>query len=173
LQVNHRSAERVEREFSAGPKTRQGTGRSRDGSTGPGSDESSMKNVGFLYDEVFLRHEPPVWHPDSPDRLVSIIVALKASGLWPKLLPITPRRATVDDLGRVHTREYIEKIITFGAGELDPDTYLSEGTLDAALHAAGAVMEAVERCRKNEISRAFCAIRPPGHHAEADQGMGF
>jgi acetoin utilization deacetylase AcuC-like enzyme len=132
-----------------------------------------MKKVGFLYDEVFLRHEPPVWHPDSPDRLVSIIVALKASGLWPKLLPIAPRRATVDELSRVHTREYIEKIMTFGAGELDPDTYLSEGTLDAALHAAGAVIEAVERCRQGEIERAFCAIRPPGHHAEADRGMGF
>jgi acetoin utilization deacetylase AcuC-like enzyme len=74
---------------------------------------------------------------------------------------------------RVHTREYIEKIKTFGSGELDPDTYVSEGTLDAALHAAGAVMEAVERCKKGEIDRAFCAIRPPGHHAEADRGMGF
>jgi acetoin utilization deacetylase AcuC-like enzyme len=132
-----------------------------------------MRKVGFIYDEVFLRHEPPVWHPDSPARLVNIIVALKASGLWPKLIPLSPRTATFDDIGRVHTREYIEKIKTFDPGELDPDTYLSDGTLDAALHAAGAVMEAVECCRKGELDRAFCAIRPPGHHAEADQGMGF
>lgn len=132
-----------------------------------------MHKVGFIYDEVFLRHAPPEWHPDSPDRLISIVNTLKASGLLAKLVPIAPRRATFDDIGRVHTREYVEKIRIFGAGELDPDTYLSEGTLEAALYAAGAVMAAVEGCRKDEITRAFCAIRPPGHHAEADQGMGF
>jgi len=132
-----------------------------------------MHSVGFVYDEACLRHEPPDWHPDSPDRLVNIIITLKASGLWPRLVPIAPRRATFDDIALVHTREYIEKIKNLGAHELDPDTYLSEGTLDAALHAAGAVMEAAERCKKGEIRRAFCAIRPPGHHAEADKGMGF
>ena len=102
-----------------------------------------MNRVGFVYDEVFLNHKPPAWHPDSPDRLTNIILTLKASGIWPRLIPLHPRRATLDDIGRVHTREYIEKIRTFGAGELDPDTYLSEGSFDAALHAAGAVMEAV------------------------------
>jgi len=132
-----------------------------------------MKKVGFVFDEVFLRHEPPVWHPDSPDRLINIIITLKASGLWPRLIPIKPRRATFEDIARVHTQEYVEKIRNFGAGELDPDTFLSEGTLDAALHATGAVMESVEWCRRGEIERAFCAIRPPGHHAEANQGMGF
>jgi acetoin utilization deacetylase AcuC-like enzyme len=132
-----------------------------------------MKKVGFAFDEVFLRHEPPVWHPDSPDRLINIIVTLKAAGLWHRLISLSPRQATFDDIVRVHTREYIEKIRNFGSGELDPDTFLSEGTLDAALHAAGAVMEAVEQCRQGQIDRAFCAIRPPGHHAEADQGMGF
>jgi acetoin utilization deacetylase AcuC-like enzyme len=132
-----------------------------------------MHSVGFVYDEACLQHEPPDWHPDSPDRLINIIVTLKASGLWSRLIAIGPRRATFDDIARVHTRDYIEKIKNLGAQELDPDTYLSEGTLDAALHAAGAVMEAVERCKKGEIRRAFCAIRPPGHHAEADKGMGF
>jgi len=132
-----------------------------------------MHNVGFVYDEACLRHEPPDWHPDSPDRLINIVITLKASSLWSRLVPITPRRATLDELALVHTREYIERIKNLGAQELDPDTYLSEGTLDAALHAAGAVMEAVERCKKGDIQRAFCAVRPPGHHAEADQGMGF
>ncbi len=132
-----------------------------------------MKKVGFAYDEVCLRHEPPLWHPDSPDRLVNIIVSLKISGLWADLVPIAPRKATFDDIARVHAPEYIEKIRTLGAGELDPDTYLSEGTFDAALHAAGAVIEAIDRCKKGEIERAFCAVRPPGHHAEAGTGMGF
>lgn len=58
-------------------------------------------------------------------------------------------------------------------GYADPDTYVSEGSLEAALHAAGAVLEAVDRVEKGEIDRAFCAVRPPGHHAEADRAMGF
>jgi acetoin utilization deacetylase AcuC-like enzyme len=132
-----------------------------------------MKKVGIIYDDVLLRHAPPAWHPDSPDRLITIITTLKASHLWEKLIPITPRPATFDDLARVHTARYIEMIRNFGCGELDPDTYVSEGTLDAAQYAAGAVMEAVEQCKQGMIERAFCAIRPPGHHAEADQGMGF
>ncbi len=132
-----------------------------------------MRNVGLVYDEVFLRHVPPLWHPDSGDRLVDVIIALKASGTWSNLAHIKPCRATFDDVARVHTPEYIDRIMKFGAGELDPDTYMSEDSLDAALHAAGAVMEAVNRCRTAEIERAFCLIRPPGHHAEADRAMGF
>ncbi len=132
-----------------------------------------MNKVGFIYDEACLRHEPPPWHPDSPDRLINIIVTLKASGVWPKLVSLAPRRATEADIARVHSNGYFEKIKTFGAGELDPDTYLSENSFEAALHAAGAVLEAVEQCRNGVIGRAFCAIRPPGHHAEANQGMGF
>ena len=114
-----------------------------------------MKRVGFVYDEVFLRHEPPVWHPDSKDRLMSINAILKNSSLWPDLIPLKPRRAGYDDIARVHTREYIEKIKNFGAGELDPDTFLSPGMLEAALHAAGAVMEAVDQCLKGTIERAL------------------
>jgi acetoin utilization deacetylase AcuC-like enzyme len=132
-----------------------------------------MHKVGLAYDEACLRHEPPDWHPDSPDRLINIIITLKASSLWSRLVHIPPRRASLDDIALVHTREYIDRIRNPGAHELDPDTYLSEGTLEAALHAAGAVMEATEQCKKGEIRRAFCAVRPPGHHAEADQGMGF
>ncbi len=132
-----------------------------------------MNKVGFVYDEVLLHHEPPDWHPDSKDRLINIIITLKASGLWTKLVPLKPRRASFGDIARVHTREYIDKIRTFGEGLIDPDTYLSPNSLEAALHAAGAVMEAVEQCRSKEITRAFCSVRPPGHHAEANQAMGF
>ena len=132
-----------------------------------------MNKVGFAYDEACLRHEPPAWHPDSPDRLINIIVTLKASGIWPKLTRLAPRRATEADITRVHAVAYLEKIKNFGAGELDPDTYLSEGSFEAALHAAGAVLEAIDQCKNGGLNAAFCAIRPPGHHAEADQGMGF
>lgn len=132
-----------------------------------------MHNVGFIYDEVFLRHEPPVWHPDSKDRIINVIVTLKAAGLWNRLIHIKPRRAEFDDIALVHTRDYIEKIKTCGEGCLDPDTYTSVDTLESALHAAGAVEEAIERCSHGEITRAFCVVRPPGHHAEANQAMGF
>ncbi len=132
-----------------------------------------MRTVGFVYDEVFLHHAPPAWHPDTGDRLVNIIIGLKAAGLWGKIIYIKPRKARLEDIARVHTLAYIEKIRDFGPGELDPDTYMSEDSFVTALYAAGAVMEAVERCRRGEIERAFCAVRPPGHHAEAGQAMGF
>jgi acetoin utilization deacetylase AcuC-like enzyme len=132
-----------------------------------------MKPVGFVYDEVFLCHEPPVWHPDSADRLINIVITLKAAGLWDKLAHIRPRKATPEDLALVHTPENIERVRSLGAGEIDPDTYTSVGSFDAASYAAGAVIEAVEQCRNNGMRRIFCAVRPPGHHAEADRSMGF
>ncbi len=132
-----------------------------------------MEPVGFAYNEALLRHEPPDWHPDSPERLIQIIVTLKAADLWGLLTHLAPRRATEEDIALVHTREHVERIKAYGAGLIDPDTYLSAGSYEAALHAAGAVMEAVEQCRKGGLRRAFCAVRPPGHHAEAGQAMGF
>jgi len=132
-----------------------------------------MSTVGFIYDEVFLRHEPPPWHPDSPDRLVNIIVTLKAAGLWDRLTQLSPRRATAGDLALVHTREHIERMAGMGEGSVDPDTFTSSGSYEAALYAAGAVIEAVEQCRTTGMRRIFCAVRPPGHHAEADHAMGF
>jgi len=132
-----------------------------------------MKKVGFVYDDVFLCHEPPVWHPDSPDRLISVITMLKEAGLWNKLSLIKPRKAAPEDLALVHTPEAIERIRTLGAGEIDPDTYASADSFDVASYAAGAVMEAVEQCRNSGMRRVFCAVRPPGHHAEADRSMGF
>ncbi len=132
-----------------------------------------MTKVGFVYDDVFLRHEPPPWHPDSRERLISIIVTLKASGLWPKLLICKPRRASLEDLSRVHSPSYLETIRSLPPGPIDQDTYISRDSFDAAVHAAGAVMEAVDRCRQGDIQRAFCAVRPPGHHAEKNQAMGF
>ncbi|HWR59093.1 MAG TPA: histone deacetylase [Thermodesulfovibrionales bacterium] len=129
--------------------------------------------VGFLYDDVFLKHETPQWHPECKERLISIVNAVKGSSLSDKLVHIRPRKAGFDDVEMVHDRNYVERLRTFGEGYFDPDTYISGGSLEAALFAAGAVMEAVERCRRGELGRAFCAVRPPGHHAEADRAMGF
>jgi len=132
-----------------------------------------MKQVGFVYDEVLLKHDPPPWHPERKDRLISIIRTLRSSKLWERLAIIKPRSATYDDISLVHTPEYIEKVRNFTGECLDLDTFVSEGTIEAALCAAGSVIEAIDRCGSEEIGRAFCSVRPPGHHAEADEAMGF
>src|SRR3990170_3774260 len=132
-----------------------------------------MKKIGFLYDDIFLRHETPQWHPECKERLIAIIDALKSSDVWDNLIHIKPIKADFKDIEAVHTREYIERIKKIGSGYADPDTYISENSLEAALYAAGAVIEAIKRCKTKEIERAFCAVRPPGHHAEADKAMGF
>lgn len=132
-----------------------------------------MKKVGFIYDDIFLRHVTPDWHPERKERLVQIVSSLKKSGLWENLIRIKPRRATYEEIALIHTDDYISRIKTSGVGYLDPDTYMSEDSLEAALYAAGAVIEAVEQCKRGEIERAFCAVRPPGHHAEAERAMGF
>ena len=132
-----------------------------------------MKKVGFVYDDLFLKHEMPVGHPESPQRLLKILETLKkSSDIWNKLIHIKPRRADEDDILNVHTKKYFDNIKTF-TGYYDPDTYISDNSFEAAMSAAGAVIEAIDRCKTGEIERAFCAVRPPGHHAEANRAMGF
>lgn len=132
-----------------------------------------MRRVGFLYDDVYLNHLPPDFHPESPERLKKIISILKASDIWGKLIHIKPVEAIFEDIERVHAHTYIERVKTFPPGYFDPDTYISEGSLEAALFAVGAVNKAIEKCEEGVIERAFCAVRPPGHHAEVDRAMGF
>jgi acetoin utilization deacetylase AcuC-like enzyme len=131
-----------------------------------------MKKVGFIYDDIFLKHEMPLGHPESGDRLISINDALKKSHFWNKLIHLTPEKAMKEDIIAVHTGSYYEKILKF-TGYYDADTFVSELSVEAAHFAAGAVITAVAGCRKGVIDRAFCAVRPPGHHAEANRAMGF
>ncbi len=131
-----------------------------------------MNKVGYVYDDVFLLHKMPEGHPESASRLTAINAALKQSSLWDRLLHLRPLKATRDDILLVHTPAYIDKIMTF-TGYYDPDTYVSPRSVESALFAAGAVIKAVDACNAGDIDRAFCAVRPPGHHAEADRAMGF
>ena len=131
-----------------------------------------MKKVGFVYDDIFLKHEMPAGHPESSQRLVHIINMLRDSDIWDKLIYIKPRRAGEEDIVAVHTKSYFDRVKKF-TGYFDPDTYISENSFEAAMYASGAVIEAIDKCKKGEIERAFCAVRPPGHHAEADRAMGF
>jgi acetoin utilization deacetylase AcuC-like enzyme len=131
-----------------------------------------MKKVAFVYDDIFLRHEMPYGHPESSERLVRILATLRDSGILDKLLQVAPRRADEEDILKVHARNYFDEVKNF-TGYYDPDTFISANSFEAAMYAAGAVIEAIDRSKKGEIERAFCAVRPPGHHAESDRAMGF
>jgi len=131
-----------------------------------------MKKVGFVYDDIFLLHETPAGHPESKERLVAINDHLRRTGLWDKLIHVNPGKAGKSDILSVHTGAYYEKILHF-SGYYDADTFISARSVEAALFAAGASIEAVEQCKQGKLERAFCAVRPPGHHAEANRAMGF
>jgi acetoin utilization deacetylase AcuC-like enzyme len=131
-----------------------------------------VKKVGFIYDDIFLLHATPAGHPESKERLITIRDTLAASDLWEQLIHVKPRRAGKDDILAVHAEAYYRQVIAF-TGYYDADTFISKDSVEAAHYAAGAVIEAVERCSKGDLERAFCAVRPPGHHAEADRATGF
>jgi acetoin utilization deacetylase AcuC-like enzyme len=114
-------------------------------------------------------------HPENPGRLRAIEAALDAVG-WMGLDVREPPRAAREQLERVHSAEHvaaIESLCRSGGGMIDLDTVASEGSWEAALRAAGAACEAVDRLLAAEAPSAFCGLRPPGHHAERSQAMGF
>ena len=116
-------------------------------------------------------------HPECPDRLTAIHDQLIASGLDPHLARREAPPATPEQLARVHDRRYVAAIQaaapSSGLRYLDPDTALNPHSVDAALHAAGAVVHAVDLVCGGLYQTAFCAVRPPGHHAESRRAMGF
>jgi len=129
--------------------------------------------VALIYDDVFLKHEMPPFHPESADRLKAIIDAIKKRPDLDKSLEwIKPRKATKEEITLVHDGDYYDFIMNSKVGYLDSDTYLSQGTKEASLFAVGAVLTAVENIT-SERKRFFCIVRPPGHHAEKDEAMGF
>lgn len=124
-----------------------------------------------------LKHNMGTGHPESPARLGAIQDQLIASGLLPYLQQHDAPLATVEQLARVHKKQYIEAIHAAspkqGLLQLDPDTAMNPYTWDAARRAAGAAVLATELVMAGKVENAFCAIRPPGHHAESAQAMGF
>lgn len=124
-----------------------------------------------------LKHDMGFHHPECPQRLVVIEAQLLASGLLDQLQRHEAPLATFAQLARVHTTDYIEGIQraspAAGLVYLDPDTAMNAETLTAALRAAGAVVLATELVLTHQTKNAFCAVRPPGHHAESARAMGF
>jgi acetoin utilization deacetylase AcuC-like enzyme len=131
--------------------------------------------TGYVYHPIYLKHDTGQ-HVEVAARLEAIISYLEKTGLKSKLTLIKPRPATVDEIALVHQRGYIKEIeetAAKGGGWLDPDTVMSPDSYQAALYAAGGVIRAVEAVMAGEVSNAFALVRPPGHHATADQAMGF
>ena len=124
-----------------------------------------------------LKHDMGAHHPESPARLGAIEDQLVASGLLTFLQQHDAPLATIEQLTRVHDREYIESIHAAapqqGLFQLDPDTAMNPHTWNAALRAAGAAVLATELVIEGKAQNAFCAVRPPGHHAEPARAMGF
>ena len=132
-------------------------------------------------DEAMVDHDPAHGvhdsHPERPERLATLIDMLDDPGLAGAIERRAPSLASAEDLGRVHTAAYVERLLalTGQAEVLDPDTSLSPGSVRAARLAAGSLLDAVAAVTAEDASprRAMCLVRPPGHHAEPDRAMGF
>ncbi|MDW8225775.1 MAG: histone deacetylase [Bacteroidota bacterium] len=133
--------------------------------------------TGFVTDERYLAHDTGTGHPERPERLQAIWQELQQRSLWSRLYHIRPRIATTEELGLIHPPEYIRfvqrSVPRQGIVWLDPDTALSPHSYEAACLAVGGVLEAVDAVLSERCHNAFCAIRPPGHHAERNLAMGF
>ena len=122
-----------------------------------------------------IAHAPGAGHPERPERLAAVLAALDDSDL--SLDRRAATEAAVADLERLHPAAYVSRMMEAspaqGLAQLDADTILSPGSVRAARLAAGAVIDAVRAVAEGRTARAFAAVRPPGHHAEPDQAMGF
>ncbi len=135
-----------------------------------------MNKVGIVRDVLFLRHRPPDGHPESPGRLKSIYAMLDREDMGGRFTPIAPRRAEREEILWVHAAHHLEKIRATAGREacaLTRDTFTSADSCEAALQAAGGLLEAVSQVVGGRLDAAFALTRPPGHHAEKSRAMGY
>jgi acetoin utilization deacetylase AcuC-like enzyme len=123
-----------------------------------------------------LEHDPGEFHPESPARLRAVLSALEGPD-FTRLERREAPEAALHDIARAHPRGFVERLLAAvprsGHVGIDADTIMSPGSGEAALRAAGAVVAAVDAVMAGEADNAFCAVRPPGHHAEPGRAMGF
>lgn len=136
-----------------------------------------MGKTGLVYHPAYLDHDMGAGHPESPDRLRAIMQRLEQSGTSARLTRIEARKAEDQWITLIHTPSYVAGLSRHapasGRVSLDPDTSMSPGSLTAAYLAAGGTLAAVDAIMNRQVDHVFCAVRPPGHHAEAGRAMGF
>lgn len=136
-----------------------------------------MGKLAYIYHPIFEQHNPGPGHPECPERLQSIQSYLKDKDFTNRFIQITPEPAGFDEIALVHSQDYMKSIQKLSGAEhevLDTgDTIINEFSVDAAFLAAGAAKSAVELIFNDGYDKVFCAVRPPGHHAEYNQAKGF
>lgn len=136
-----------------------------------------MARTALVYHPSFLDHDSGPGHPERPERLSAIAERLERSGLANRCVRLTPSEAGVEAIARVHSADHVEHIARLSRlGRLVAetlDTVVSPATYRAARLAVGAVLQAVDAVMSGRADNAFCPVRPPGHHAEYEQAMGF
>ena len=143
---------------------------------------SRSMTTALIYDDLFLEHEVPLHHPERPERLQAIMHLLNERGLLDhaNLRRIAPRMATDDELATVHGRDYIASVDVAAKQArpgyltcIDADTFVGNRSAEIARYAAGAALVGIDAVMAGEVDNAFALVRPPGHHAEANEAMGF
>lgn len=139
--------------------------------------DAAAPTTAILADPIYKEHDPGMGHPERPERYAAVVDALSKSGLLKSLGRIEARSANEDEIALVHGRAYmaeVKKEIAAGARELSTgDTNVGPRSFDVALKAVGGVLNAVDAVVSRKAQNAFCIVRPPGHHARPNQGMGF
>ncbi len=134
-----------------------------------------MKRVAYITHSDCLLHTCD-GHPENAGRLAALDRLIYSSGLIKNITELEPRPATVEEIELNHDHDYVKSILRLkpdGLRLLDADTYINRDSARAAMLAYGAGVQAVELVTRGDFDRAFCAVRPPGHHALPDRSMGF
>jgi len=148
------------------------------GAQGPqGEKGKPAPRTALVYGDIYLRHKTGPGHPERSERLTAIVGRLRRKSLLERLVVIKPKPAPIEWVATVHSREYVARLresCEKGVRFLDTrDCSLRKETFDVALNAVGGVLAAVDAVMAGRVRNAFCAVRPPGHHALRERAMGF